>query len=71
MFFFLEANLELNYKMFSIHNFSLNREKLFSLLNRGNFIKRKIVEEHYKTIEIFTYIQIYKRKIEEICSKEY
>lgn len=57
--------------MFSIHNFSLNREKLFSLLNRGNFIKRKIVEEHYKTIEIFTYIQIYKRKIEEICSKEY
>lgn len=40
--------------MFSIHNFSLNREKLFSLLNRDNFIKRKIVEEHYKIIEIFT-----------------
>lgn len=54
-FFFLEANLELNYKMFSIHSFSLNKN--YSLLNRGNFIKRKILEKRYKIIELYKFIR--------------
>lgn len=55
--------------MFSIHNFSLNREKLFSLLNRGNFIKRKIVEEHYKIIKIFIVYKFIKEKLNRFVQK--
>lgn len=55
--------------MFSIHNFSLNREKLFSLLNRDNFIKRKIVEEHYKIIKIFIVYKFIKEKLNRFVQK--
>lgn len=55
--------------MFSIHNFSLNREKLFSLLNRSNFIKRKIVEEHYKIIKIFIVYKFIKEKLNRFVQK--